>query len=221
LTGMLVYVVPDIVDIFEKTGQELPALTRFVIAASEFVSAYGYLLVVLLVALIVIVRRILDVPEIRLSWDKTLLKLPVAGRMTRSNGAASFASTLSILTSSGVPLVDAMGIAEKVISNRWLQKVVGEARIKVREGTSLNNALAKSESFPPMMLHMIASGEASGELDSMLSRAASYLQQEREAFLGVLLSLLGPLMLLFMGGTVFAIVMAILLPIMNLNQLIS
>jgi len=120
-----------------------------------------------------------------------------------------------------VPLVDALRIAGEVVSNTWLREKIAEATVKVSEGSSLNVALEQSGYFPPMMLYMIASGEASGELDDMLTRVADHMQQDVELLMGVLLSLFGPLMLVLMGGAVFTIVMAILLPIINLNQLVA
>jgi general secretion pathway protein F len=141
--------------------------------------------------------------------------------MSRGFNTAQFASTLSILSASGVPLVEAMKIAGQVLSNSWLKLKVMEATAKVSEGASLHTALDQSGYFPPMMLHMIASGESSGELDDMLVRVANHMQQDVEMLLGVILSLFGPFMLLLMGGAVFTIVMAILLPIINLNQLVS
>jgi general secretion pathway protein F len=141
--------------------------------------------------------------------------------MARGRNIAQFASTLSILTASGVPLVDAMKIAGQVISNRWLRNEVSQATVRVSEGSSLQSALQASGYFPPMMLYMIASGESSGELDGMLARVAKYLQQDLEALLATLLSLIGPMMLIIMGGAVFTIVMAILLPIINLNQMVA
>ncbi|MBT7885878.1 MAG: type II secretion system protein GspF, partial [Gammaproteobacteria bacterium] len=125
------------------------------------------------------------------------------------------------LTASGVPLVEAMKIAGEVVSNTWLRTEVVRATLRVSEGSSLQAALQTSGYFPPMMLYMIASGEASGELDGMLARVARYLQQDVESLLATLLSLIGPLMLVIMGGAVFTIVMAILLPIINLNQLVG
>lgn len=221
LAGLLGYVVPDIVKIFSDSGQALPILTRMIIALSDFVSGYGWLVVILVVALVFGVRKALQNVEFRLSWDRRLLHLPLLAKMSRSTGSARFASTLAILTSSGVPLVEALGIAEQVISNKWLQTKVAEARLKVSEGSSLSLALQQSGYFPPMMLHMIASGESSGQLDTMLVKVSKHLQQDVEMLLGVILSLFGPFMLLLMGGAVFIIVMAILLPIMSLNQLIA
>ncbi len=221
LAGLLGYVVPDIVKVFADTGQELPALTRLIISISDLVKDYGLFVFIGIVVLIIAWQRALTIPSIRLNYDRRLLHLPIVAKMSRGMNTAQFASTLSILSSSGVPLVDAMKIAGQVLSNTWLQEKVGDATVKVSEGSSLNAALEQSGYFPPMMLHMIASGESSGELDDMLSRVATSMQQDVEMLLGVLLSLFGPFMLLMMGGAVFTIVMAILLPIINLNQLVG
>ena len=212
--------VPDIVEVFSDTGQELPFLTTMIIAISNFVVDYGVYVLLLIVLLTVLLRRLLKIPGIRLSWDRRILHLPVIARLSRGINASQFSSTLSILSSSGVPLVDAMTITGEVLSNAWLKQAVSRASVNVSEGSTLNAALEKSGYFPPMMLHMIASGESSGELDDMLKKVATYMQQDVELLTGILLSLFGPLMLLIVGCTVFIIVMAILLPIINLNQLI-
>lgn len=220
LGGLLGYVVPDIVKVFRDTEQELPALTSGLIAVSDFVQSNGLIILVLLVAAVIGIRQLLTIAAIRLSFDRRLLHIPLLAKMSRGFNTAQFASTLSILNSSGVPLVEAMRISGQVLSNSWLREKVAEATVKVNEGSSLKVALEQSGYFPPMMLHMIASGEASGELDDMLARTADHMQQEVESLTGILLSLFGPIMLLIMGGAVFIIVMAILLPIMNLNQLV-
>lgn len=221
LAGLLGYVVPDIVKVFDDSGQNLPALTLFIIGLSDFVKDWGLVVFVLLVLLFFGVRRALLVPGLRLAYDRRLLHIPLVAKMSRGLNTAQFASTLSILSASGVPLVDAMKIAGEVLSNSWLKLKVLEATAKVSEGSSLHVALDQSGYFPPMMLHMIASGESSGELDDMLVRVAKHMQQDVEMLLGVILNLFGPFMLLLMGGAVFTIVMAILLPIINLNQLVS
>lgn len=220
LAGLLGYVVPDIVKVFAESEQELPWLTTAVIGASDFVVDYG-LMVFILIALVAWgIRRLLSVPSIRLTWHRWILDLPIVGKLSRGTNTAQFASTLSILSSSGVPLVDAMRIAGEVLSNTWLRQNVSEATVRVSEGSSLSKALEVSGYFPPMMLHMIASGESSGELDDMLERVARNQQQDAELLMSMLLSLFGPVMLIVMGGAVFTIVMAILLPIINLNQLV-
>ena len=220
LGGLLGYVVPDIVEVFADSEQELPWLTIAVINTSDFVVEWGglFLLFLLLVGLGLI--RLFRSPKIEMSFDKKLLGVPVVGKLSLGNNISQFASTLSILTSSGVPLVDAMQISSEVLSNTWLRTLVIDATNRVREGSTLYSALDQSTYFPPMMLHMIASGEASGELDQMLSRVAEHQEADASMILNVLVSLFGPLMLVFMGGAVFTIVMAILLPIINLNQLV-
>ena len=220
LGGLLGYVVPDIVEVFADSEQELPWLTVAVINTSDFVVEWGglFLLLLLLVGLGLI--RLFRSPKIEMSFDKKLLGVPVVGKLSLGNNISQFASTLSILTSSGVPLVDAMQISSEVLSNTWLRSLVIDATNRVREGSTLYSALDQSTYFPPMMLHMIASGEASGELDQMLSRVAEHQEADASMILNVLVSLFGPLMLVFMGGAVFTIVMAILLPIINLNQLV-
>ncbi len=220
LAGLLGYVVPDIVEVFADTGQALPPLTIMIIAMSDFVVAWGIYLLAGLVALVFGLRRLLRVPSVRLAWDRRTLHLPLVAKLSRGINVSQFASTLAILSSSGVPLVDALRIAGEVVSNSWLKEKVEEARVRVSEGSTLNAALERSGYFPPMLLHMVASGESSGELDDMLGKVATYMQQDVEMLMGVLLSLFGPLMLIIMGGAVFTIVMAILLPIINLNQLV-
>lgn len=221
LAGLLGYVVPDIVKVFSDTGQELPTLTVVIISLSEIVTDYGLFMLLAIVAVVLGCQRALKNPALRLSWDRRILHLPLVAKMSRGMNTSQFASTLSILSASGVPLVEAMRIAGNVLSNTFLQQKVAEATVKVSEGASLNAALEQSGYFPPIMLHMIASGESSGQLDDMLARVAHSMQQDVELLLGVLLSLFGPFMLLLMGGAVFTIVMAILLPIINLNQLVG
>jgi len=220
LGGLLGYVVPDIVKVFRDTGNELPALTTGLIAVSDFAQDWSLFILLAGGVLVFLFKQALRNKTFRLNFDRRLLHLPLVARMSRGFNAAQFASTLSILNSSGVPLVESMKIAGEVLSNTWLREKVLEAALHVREGSSLNRALQQSGYFPPMMLHMIASGESSGELDDMLYRASEFMQQEVDLLMGILLSLFGPIMLLFMGGVVFTIVMAILLPIMNLNQLV-
>ncbi len=220
LSGLLGYVVPDIVEVFADTGQELPPLTKFIIALSDFIVDFGLVILILLTGLLFLSRRLLKVPAVRLAYDRRLLHLPVVAKMIRGVNTSQFTSTLSILSSSGVPLVDALNISGEVLSNTWLRQKVMEARVSVSEGSALAVALEQSGYFPPIVLHMVASGEASGELDEMLHKVSTYMQQDVDMLMGVLLNLFGPLMLLIMGGAVFTIVMAILLPIINLNQLV-
>ena len=146
--------------------------------------------------------------------------MPMVSRISRSSNAARYANTLSILTGSGVPLVEAMNIASQVVSNSWLKRRLADATQRVSEGSSLRAALEAAGYFPPMLLHMVASGESSGELDVMLEKVATYQQAEVERIVTTLVRLFEPLMLVVMGGLVMFIVMAILLPILNMNQLV-
>jgi general secretion pathway protein F len=220
VAGLMAFVVPDVVEVFIGQGQQLPTLTRALIAVSDFVVDYGLLLLVLAVIMTTGVRYSLTKPDIKLRWDKALLSLPLIGKFSRGSNTARFASTLSILTSSGVPLVDAMRIAAEVVDNVFLQQALTTANQQVREGGNLHDALAVCGYFPPIMIHMIASGEASGQLDMMLERVANNQQRELDNLVATLVGIFEPAMLLFMGVAVLIIVVAILQPIFDLNQLL-
>ncbi|MEQ8783463.1 MAG: type II secretion system inner membrane protein GspF [Roseibium album] len=218
--ALMIYVVPDMVGVIENMGQELPTSTRVLIALSEWTQSYWWLLLIAVVLGVAGGRWLLAQPNVRLAWDRQKLGAPFISRITRSSNAARYANTLSILTSSGVPLVEAMNIAGEVVSNKWLQRRLTDATQRVSEGSSLRVALEGVGYFPPMLLHMVASGESSGELDSMLDKVARYQQSEVERIVTTLVRLFEPLMLVVMGGLVMFIVMAILLPILNMNQLV-
>ena len=219
--ALLIYVVPDIVRVFDDTGEQLPFLTQVMIAVSEFLQAWLWLVAVGAAVFVIGLRRVLAQPRIRSAWDRRKLGLPVAGRIVRGGNASRYASTLSILTSSGVPLVDAMRIAGEVVTNQWLKGRLDHATTRVSEGASLRVALESAGHFPPMFLHMIGSGEASGELDTMLRKVAQYQQQELERLVTTLVRLFEPMMMLFMGVLVIVVVLAILLPILSMNQLVA
>lgn len=218
--ALMVYVVPDMVGVLETMGQELPLSTRFLIAASEIARDFWWLIALGIAAIVMTIRWALAQPNIRLGWDRQKLVMPLVSRITRSSNAARYANTLSILTSSGVPLVEAMNIAAEVVSNQWLKRRLADATQRVSEGSSLRAGLEAVGYFPPMLLHMVASGESSGQLDMMLDKVAVYQQAEVERIVTTMVRLFEPLMLLVMGGLVMFIVMAILLPILNMNQLV-
>jgi general secretion pathway protein F len=221
VTGLMVYVVPDVIKVFVGTGQELPALTRGLVAISDFIGSWGWLMIPVLILAGMGVNALLRKPHLRLRFHRQLLHWPFIKRLTRGFNAARYASTLSILTSSGVPLVEGMKIATEVLSNEYLKDKLHTATQQVTEGGSLHQALGDTGYFPPMMLHMVASGETSGELDSMLERTATHQETDLQNFITVVVGLFEPLMLVFMGVTVMLIVMAILLPILNMNQLVG
>lgn len=219
--GLMIYVVPNIVQIFEDTGQELPLLTTVLIDVSGFLNTHWWALLLGAVAAVLLTRWLLRRPNVRLAWDRRKLSLPVAARIARGGNASRYAGTLAILTSSGVPLVDAMRIATEVVTNTWLKQRLAAAVERVSEGSSLRVALETVGHFPPMVLHMVGSGEASGELDAMLGKVAHYQQQELTRLVTTLVQLFQPIMLLVMAGLVLTIVLAILVPILGMNQLVA
>ena len=218
---MLAVVVPKVVETFDDLGQELPGITLALIAASEFVQAWGLVVVIAAVIGIIAFNRAMLVETFKFKVHKFLLRLPIAGKLVRSANAASFARTLSILAASGVPVLEALDIASQVISNRPMRQAVLEASAKVREGTSLSRALENSRQFPPMLLHLIASGEGSGRLGFMLEKAANHLEREQDTAVSSALGILQPTIVLIMGAAILAIVLGILLPIFELNDMVG
>ena len=217
---MLVAVVPKVVGVFETTGQELPLMTRVLIAISNFVQNWWFLLLGAIVGAVVIITRLLRQEHIRRRVHGWLLRAPIFGRVTRGLNTARFTRTLSILTASGVPALEALRISATVIANLPMRAAVEDAAVRVREGGAIGRSLSQSKLFPPMSVHLISSGEASGELDSMLERAANHQESEMDSLLAMMLSVLEPLLIVVMGLVVLAIVMAILLPIFQINQLV-
>lgn len=219
---LMIFVVPDLVKLFVHTKAELPVLTSMLITASDFFASYRFpLTLVAIVALLFGVRRLLREPRRRRAWHRLLLKLPLVGELLVSMDTARFASTLSILTSSGVPLLEGLKIAGEVLSNLELRAGSQQVAMAVQEGSSLHRALAQTELFPPMMVHMVASGEASGELEAMLGRSAKNQERELEMTLGSMMAVVEPLMVVTMAVIVGVIVLAILLPIVEMNNLVA
>ncbi len=218
--ALMVYVVPDMVGVLQNMGQELPLSTRILISASDISRDYWWLILAVIVFTVFGIRWLLQQPGARLAWDRQKLTMPFVSRIVRSSNSARYANTLSILTSSGVPLVEAMNIAADVVPNRWLKRRLGDATQRVSEASSLRAALETVGYFPPMLMHMVASGEASGQLDTMLDKVAVYQQAEVERIVTTLVRLFEPAMLVVMAALVMFIVMAILLPILTMNQLV-
>ncbi|RKZ38674.1 MAG: type II secretion system protein GspF [Gammaproteobacteria bacterium] len=218
--GLLAYVVPQVVQVFGHIHQELPRLTRALITLSEFLQDWGIWLLLVLIMVIGGIRYSLRFNQPLMLFHRFLLFIPLVSRLERGMNVARFTRTLSILTESGVPMLEALRITAQVVSNYPLRQAILEATNKVREGSSLHTALAQSGLFPPMTLHLIMSGESSGKLESMLERAAIMQERELETLMGVLLGLFEPLLILVMGGIVLTIVLAILMPIFELNQLV-
>ncbi len=217
---MLATVVPKIVNVFENTAAELPALTTGMIATSDFLRDYWALLLVGLAGLSWLGWWILQREGPQRRFHSLMLRLPIVGRLTRGVNTARFTRTLSILAGSGVPILEALNISAEVVENVPMREAVLEATLRVREGASISKSLAASRLFPPMMIHLISSGEAGGRLEEMLSRAAAGQEREVDGLIAALLGILQPLLIVLMGGVVLTIVLAILLPIFEINNLI-
>jgi general secretion pathway protein F len=221
VSGLLVYVVPQVVGVFENTGQDLPALTAGLIAMSDFLRNNGWWLIVLFVLAVYVAKRLLQRPGPRLWFDRMLLRLPVVGRLVQGINTARFTRTLSILSGSGVPVLEALRISGEVINNVPMRDAVDETAVRVREGAPIGASLGTSRLFPPMTMHLISSGESSGQLDSMLEHAAVNQEREVDSLISTMLSILEPVLILFMGGLVLLIVLSILMPIFSLNTLVG
>ncbi len=218
---LLTFVVPKIVKQFENSKAELPILTQGLIAISDFLRNWGLLLLAAIIISVVLFVRWLRDPAARRRFHAFLLRLPLFGKVVRGSNTARFARTFSTLTSSAVPVLEAMRISGEVVTNLPMRDAVQDAAARVREGAPIAKSLGAARMFPPMMIHLIASGETSGDLETMLDRAATNQEREMDAILGAVVGLLGPLMILVMGGLVLLIVLAMLLPIFQLNQLIA
>jgi general secretion pathway protein F len=218
---LLTYVVPKIVKVFEDIGQELPALTRGLIATSEFLQENWLLLMVAIVVLVSGFVYLLRFEQFKFRFHRFQLRIPLVSRLVRGLNAARFARTLSIVAASGVPILDGLRIAAQVVTNLPMRYAVDDAANKVREGSAIHKALDASKYFPPMTVHLIASGEASGNIEEMLERAAESQEREMQALTEGLLGIFEPMLILLMGGFVLVIVLAILLPIFDMNQLVK
>ncbi len=219
--ALLAYVVPQVVQVFENIAQDLPVLTKILIGLSAWMREWGMLAGAVLIVGFVIFRYAIKREGPRRRYHKLLLKLPVIKRLIRGLNTARFARTFSILAGSGVPILDALRIGAEVITNLPMREAVVDAATMVREGSSISRALEKSGYFPPMMVHLIASGESSGKLEEMLERASNSQEREVETLIAALMAIFEPMLLLVMGMVVLFIVLAILLPIFNLNALVG
>ncbi len=221
ISFMLATVVPKIVGVFENTAAELPGLTRGMIATSDFLRNNWLLLIIGIGATVYGLWWLLQKDGPRRRYHRFLLGTPITGRLTRGINTARFTRTFSILTGSGVPVLEAMKISAEVIENLPMRDAVNAAAIRVREGGSISKSLEASKLFPPMMIHLVSSGEAGGRLEEMLTRAAAGQEREVDGLIAALLGILEPLLIIIMGGVVLTIVLAILLPIFEINNLIQ
>ena len=221
VTGLLAWVVPQIVGVFQNLQQELPFATRALIALSDFVRSWGWLLLLVIVVAVIGARIALRSEPLRHRWHAWLLRLPLVGRLVRAANTARATRTLALLAESAVPLLDALGIAADVVANLPMRDALRRAAFKVREGSPFSRALGESGHFPLVALRLVASGERSGQLPRMLGEAAAQQQRELDRWLTALTSILGPAVILVVGAIVLFIVLAILLPIFDLNQMVK
>ena len=219
VTALMIFVVPQVVEQFDTVGQELPFLTRAVIALSDFLVRFWWLLLLGFALIGVGIWQALRNPAIRLRFDTRLLKLPLLGRLLRDLHAARMSRTLSTMVASRLPLLEGLTLTAGTIHNRRLKAASDEIADSIRQGGSLSAAMRRAGVFPPLLTYLAASGEAAGRLDEMLERAADYLEREFDRFTATALSLLEPAIIVVMGGIVATIVLSILLPILQLNTL--
>ena len=218
--GLLTYVIPEIVGVFDNLGQKLPALTQGLITLSDILKQYGLYILIGMILLFIMFKLVMRVDDIRFNFHKLILKTPLIGRFARGTNTALFTRTLAILISSGVELLEALRISGQVIPNRAIKEAVNIASVKVREGGGLSQSLARSKLFPPITLHLIESGESSGQLSEMLDSAATNQEREVQSLIEMAVGIFEPALILVMGGIVLTIVLAILMPIFDMNQLI-
>ncbi|WP_114785864.1 type II secretion system inner membrane protein GspF [Vibrio tetraodonis] len=218
---LLAAVVPKIIGQFVQMGQELPQSTQILLASSDFIQHWGIQIFFVIVALVYASKFALSKPNLRLSWDRKVVHMPLIGKISRGLNTSRFARTLSICTSSAIPILEGMKVAVDVMSNHYVKQQVLSATDNVREGASLRKSLEQTKLFPPMMLHMIASGEQSGELESMLTRAADTQDANFESTVNIALGIFTPALIALMAGLVLFIVMATMMPILEMNNLMS
>ena len=220
VTALLTFVVPEVVQVFDNTGQELPWLTQALIATSDFLRGNLVYIVIILILLGVTFSRMLKKASFRKQVHRLLLRLPLTGTLIGGMNTARLAQTLSILSASSVPLLEALHISAQVLTNIPMREAVEHAAVRVREGSNLSQALEEGNCFPPLLIQLISGGEESGQLEKMLEHATTSQERELQTLIATLFGLLEPVMILAMGGIVLVIVLAILLPIFELNQLV-
>ena len=217
--ALMIFVVPKVVEQFEDVGQQLPLLTRMVIGLSHFLSNWWWALLILIAVAILAGSRALKEEGLRMKFDRLLLRLPLVGRLIRDLHAARLARTLSTMVASRLPLLEGLRLTTGTVHNRVLRAASADIAEAIRTGGSLSGAMRRTGVFPPLLVYLAASGEASGRLDLMLERAADYLEREFDAFTSTALSLLEPAIIIVMGVIVALIVLSILLPILQLDTL--
>ena len=221
ISFLLAFVVPKIIEVFTSSGQSLPAMTGVLIGMSQFIKAYGIYILILIIISLIIFNRSLTNLRFRIAWHRILLTLPIASYLIRTINVARYIHTFGILFAAGVNVLDTMQVASSLVSNLIMRAAFEKAAIRVREGAAISQALKDTGFIGPMAIHLIASGEKSGQLSAMMERAAKHLDNEVRRLIDTALTLLEPLVILFMGAVVLFIVLATLLPIFSMEQLVT
>jgi general secretion pathway protein F len=219
VTALMVFVIPKVVEQFDTMGQALPLLTRIVIGLSSLLGDFGWLIALVGAGAALAFGRALRQPAFKLSVDRALLRLPLVGRLIRDVHAARLARTLATMIASGVPVLEGLTLTASTVRNAVQRRAMDDMIAAIREGGALSVAMRRTQAFPPVLVYMTASGESSGRVEVMLTRAADYLEREFETFTAMLLSLLEPAIIVVLGGVVATIVLSILLPILQINTL--
>jgi general secretion pathway protein F len=221
ISFLLAFVVPKIIEVFTSSGQSLPNMTQLLISISVFIKSWGLYAVILLILLVVAFRQSLKNIKIKLAWHQLLLKLPICGYLVKSTNVARYIHTFGILFAAGVNVLETMRVSAVLVNNLVMRSAFDTATVRVREGTGISVALKETGYLSPMACHLIASGEKSGQISAMMERTASHLDNEVKRLIDTALTLLEPMVILFMGAVVMFIVLATLLPIFSMEQLVS
>lgn len=221
ITFLMSFVVPKIIEVFRSSGQSLPPMTQVLVSLSEFIKAWGLYFLIGFVCLIFLFRRSLTNPKVKFAWHRFLLKLPIASYLSRSINVARYVHTFGILFAAGVSVLETMRVSSSLITNLFMRAAFDKATVKVREGASISQSLKDTGFLNPMAVHLIASGEKSGQITSMMEKTASHLDNEVRRLIDTALTLLEPMVILLMGGVVLFIVLATLLPIFSMEQLVG
>lgn len=221
ISFLLTFVVPKIIEVFTSSGQTLPAMTEFLITISEFIKSYGLYTLIVLILLFIGFKKSLNNIKVKTAWHRMILKMPMVSYLVRTVNVSRYIHTFGILFAAGVNVLETMHVAASLVSNIVMKEAFDTASIKVREGSGISEALKETRYISPMAIHLIASGEKSGQLSNMMARAADHLDNEVKRLIDTALTLLEPLVILFMGAVVLFIVLATLLPIFSMEQLVA
>jgi general secretion pathway protein F len=221
ISFLLTFVVPKIIEVFTNSGQTLPTMTELLISISTFIKAYGLYTLIAIILAIIGFKKSLNNIKIKTAWHRLILRLPIVSYLVKTINVARYIHTFGILFAAGVSVLETMRVSASLVTNVVMREAFDTATLRVREGSGINEALKETRYISPMAIHLIASGEKSGQLSNMMERSATHLDNEVKRLIDTSLTLLEPLVILFMGAVVLFIVLATLLPIFSMEQLIA